>query len=143
MNLIIPQKKSNEISFLFGAIDDDDTYEMVEIFAINHSISFDNAKFRYFNLMTDEFGVPKNSSENYYQSLFREMTQRKVLLPKIFSGTYKENGNTYPKITLTNNYIIDIETNEKFLFINPYLIHYFGKNLGENIGFEYLKFEGV
>lgn len=142
MNLIIPQKKSNEISFLFGAIDDD-TYEMVEIFAINHSISFDNAKFRYFNLMTDEFGVPKNSSENYYQSLFREMTQRKVLLPKIFSGTYKENGNTYPKITLTNNYIIDIETNEKFLFINPYLIHYFGKNLGENIGFEYLKFEGV
>jgi hypothetical protein len=143
MKTIIPQRKSNEISFLFGGIDDDETYDMVEVFAINYSISFDNAKFRYFCFMTDEFGVPKNSNENYYQAVFREMTQRKVLLPKICHGTYKENGNIYPKIILTNNYVVDIKTNEICPFTNPYLINRFGKNLGENIGFEYLRHEGV
>jgi len=141
MKPIIPQKKSNEISFLFGGIDDDDTYEMIEIFAINHSISFDNAKFRYFNLMTDEFGVPKNSEQNYYQALFREMTQRKVLLPKICHGTYKENGNVYPKIIVTNNHVIDINTNQKYLFTNPQILEYYGSKLGEDIGFEYLRYE--
>ena len=139
----IPEIKNNRISFLFGEIADNETYEMVEVFAINHSISFDNAKFRYFNLMTDEFGIPKNSELNYYQALFREMTQRKVLLPKICHVTYKEKGNVYPKIILTNNFVVYIKTNEKCLFTNPYLINRFGKNLGEDIGFEYLKFEGV
>jgi hypothetical protein len=143
MKTAIPQKKSNEISFLFGEISDDDTYEMVEMFAINHNISFDNAKFGYFYFMTEEFGVAKNSAENFYQALFREMTQRKVLLPKFYHGTYKVNEKAYHKIILTNNFAVDIKTNEKLFFTNPYLINNFGGNLGENIGFEYLKFEGV
>jgi len=137
----IPQKKSNNISFLFGEITDDETYEMVEKFAINQSISFEKAKLEYFHFLMVEFSVPKDSYENYYESLYKFCTKKIVYLPKFCFETYSEKGKFYPKIIVTNNYVIDKNTKQKFLFTNPEVLQYYGSRLGEDIGFEYLKYE--
>ena len=141
MNSIIPQKKSNEISFLFGEIADDETYEMVESFAINYNTTFEIAKLTCFNFLIVEFGIPKNSNENYYQALYKLCTKKNVYLPQFLSDTYSEMGNVYPKIIVTNNHVIDINTNQKYLFTNPQILEYYGSKLGEDIGFEYLRYE--
>jgi len=141
MNSIIPQKKSNEISFLFGEIADDETYEMVESFAINYNTTFENAKLACFNFLIIEFGIPKNSNENYYQSLYKLYAKKNVIFPKIISETYSEIENTYSKLIVTNNYVIDKNTKQKYPFTDPQILEYFGNRLGEDIGFEYLRYE--
>jgi hypothetical protein len=141
MTLIIPQKKSSEISFLFGEIADNETYEMVESFAINYDTTFEMAKLTCFNFLIMEFGIPKNSYENYYQSLYKLYAKKNVFFPKFISGTYSEMGHTYPKLIITNNYVIDKNTNQKYPFTDPQILEYFGNRLGEDIGFEYIRYE--
>ena len=137
----IPQKKVNTISLLFGDISDDSTYKTVEEYAINHSLSFEKATLIYFNFLIESFKIPKDGSNNYFESLYKHCTKNDVYLPEILYDTYTENKNKYPKVLLTNNYVIDKKTNEKFLSSDNKLLTYFGKTLGEDIGFEYLKYE--
>jgi hypothetical protein len=137
----IPQKKSNRISFLFGEIYDDETHKMVESFAINYDTSFEKAKLVCFNFLIVEFGIPKKSNQNYYQSLYKLYAKKNVIFPQFISETYSELKNTYSKLIVTNNYVIDENTNQKYPFTDPQMLEYFGSRLGEDIGFEYLRFE--
>jgi len=137
----IPQSKVNTISFLFGNISDDLTYKTIEDYAINHNLTFEKATLDYFKFLIESFKTSKDNSNNYFESLYKHCTKNNVYLPEILYDTYTENKNKYPKVLLTNNYVLDKKTNEKFLSSDNKLLTYFGKTLGEDIGFEYLKYE--
>jgi hypothetical protein len=113
----------------------------IDKIAINYDVSVERAGIIMLeNLITSLSRRSEESGQSYIDDQFGVTYQLFVYAPKATVGQYKENGYIYPKIILSEDYVIRKRTGEH-LPINDDALTYFCKDFEEVFGLEFIKYK--
>ncbi len=84
--------------------------------------------------------TPSNSDLNYFELLILAKFDKKIKLPKITLGLYKQRGFTFPKLSIHGYYALDEDTGRP-IFIADNFIETIGEDCEQEFSYEYFGFE--
>jgi hypothetical protein len=132
------QKTKSDIEIRFGGASTREKQEFLDRRAIEFDVSVERALLIEFEDMFTSTWMRKNE-ENIFELLFLIIASEKVICRDVEFGTYKQNNNLYPKITIHGDFLKVLGSDRELWICDEY-IEAVGMELDLNFDYEYVGF---
>ena len=125
------------INLYFGNPCNDWAKETVELYAVNFNVSMQRALFMLVDNMVIVTSEKRDDGFSLIDDRFAMGYELLVYAPKILVKQYSDNGNLYPMMTISKDYVIHKSSGDR-LPITDKVLTIFGEDFEGSFGIEYL-----